>query len=246
MGRAHEVRAASMAKTAAMKSSKYAKWGKEIFEAAKHGDPNPEMNQSLKRTIEKAKKDQCPANVIKRALEKAEGIKSGSMSETVYEGYGNGNVAVIVEAATDNVNRTFSSIRSIFGKTGGSLGSQGCVSYMFSRKAIVSFEGDSTDDVEELLIMSDCDYESVEVKDGVVTITAEAELLDQIKTALEDNDPEIDFIECESKLISSMYVELDDDKKEKFQRMLDLLAEDDDVQNVYHNASNVDDVTSED
>ena len=76
MGRAHEVRAASMAKTAAMKSSKYAKWGKEIFQAAKAGVPDPEMNQSLKRTIERAKKDQCPADVIKRAIAKAQGVAS--------------------------------------------------------------------------------------------------------------------------------------------------------------------------
>ena len=85
MGRAHEVRAASMAKTAAMKSAKYAKWGKEIFQAAKAGVPDPEMNQGLKNTIARAKKDQCPADVIKRAIEKAQGVKSGATKEKVYE-----------------------------------------------------------------------------------------------------------------------------------------------------------------
>ena len=84
MGRAHEVRAASMAKTAAMKSKKYARWGKEIFQAAKAGVPDPEMNQSLKKVIEKAKKDQCPAEVIKRAIAKAQGVASGASKEKVY------------------------------------------------------------------------------------------------------------------------------------------------------------------
>ena len=117
MGRAHEVRAASMAKTALMKSKKYSKWGKEILEAAKAGVPDPEMNQVLKKTIERAKKDQCPADVIKRAIEKAKGINSGAMKETTYEGMGNGNVAVIVECLTDNVNRTVSAVRAAFTKT---------------------------------------------------------------------------------------------------------------------------------
>lgn len=116
MGRAHEVRAASMAKTALMKSKKYAKWGKEIFECAKGGVPDPEMNQALKKIIERAKKDQCPADIIKRAIAKAEGLNSGSMSENVYEGFGSGNANVIVECLTDNVNRTISEVRNCFTK----------------------------------------------------------------------------------------------------------------------------------
>ena len=150
MGRAHEVRAASMAKTAAMKSSKYAKWGKEIFQAAKAGVPDPEMNQSLKRTIERAKKDQCPADVIKRAIAKAQGVASGASKEKVYEGYGPGNVAMIVECLTDNDNRTFTEVRTAFNKTGGTIGT--AVSYMFSRKAQFSFDGMSEDEAMEALM----------------------------------------------------------------------------------------------
>ena len=239
MGRAHEVRAASMAKTAAMKSAKYSKWGKEIFEAAKRGVADPEMNQTLKHTIEKAKKAQCPANVIKRAIEKADGIKSGAMSETVYEGFGQGNVAVIVEAATDNVNRTFASIRQIFTRTGGNLGSQGCASYMFSRKGILEFPGNE-EEVGDVLIMADCDFEEISSEDGLVKIVTSQEDFDAAKAALDEAYPELDYETADTKLISSLYVDLDEDQAVKFQKMLDMLDDDDDVQTVYHNANGFD------
>jgi len=240
MGRAHEVRAASMAKTAAMKSAKYSKWGKEIFEAAKRGVPNPEMNQTLKHTIEKAKKAQCPANVIKRAIEKAEGIKSGAMTETVYEGFGQGNAAVIVEAATDNVNRTFASVRQIFSKTGGNLGSQGCASYMFSRKGILSFEGHNEEEVGDVLIMADCDFEDISTDGDLVTVLTTQEDFEAAKEAIDEAFPELDYTTAETKLVSSLYVDLDEDQAVKFQKMLDMLDDDDDVQTVYHNANGFD------
>ena len=163
MGRAHEVRAASMAKTAAMKSSKYAKWGKEIFAAAKAGVPDPEMNQGLKNVIARAKKDQVPADVIKRAIDKAQGVKSGATKEKVYEGYGPGNVAVIVECLTDNDNRTYTEVRTAFNKTGGTIGT--AVSYLFSRKAIFEFEGMSEDDAMEALLEAGADCEEITTVD---------------------------------------------------------------------------------
>jgi peptide/nickel transport system substrate-binding protein len=184
MGRAHEVRAASMAKTAAMKSAKYAKWGKEIFQAAKAGVPDPEMNQGLKNTIARAKKDQCPADVIKRAIEKAQGVKSGATKEKVYEGYGPGQVAVIVECLTDNDNRTFTEVRTAFNKTGGTIGT--AVSYMFSRKAVFAFEGLSEDEAMEALMAGDADFEDLSTdEDGFVNITADPSQFDAIKAALE-------------------------------------------------------------
>ena len=241
MGRAHEVRASSMAKTAAMKSAKYSKWGKEIFEAAKRGVPDPEMNQDLKHAIEKAKKAQCPANVIKRAIEKADGIKSGAMIETVYEGFGQGNAGVIVEAATDNVNRTFASVRQIFNKTGGNLGSVGCASYMFTRKGILEFSGLTEDEAGEILMMADLDFEDISTDKDLVTIITSQEDYEGAKAALDAACPEIEYETSETKLISSLYVDLDPEQSEKFQRMLDLLEDDDDVQTVHHNANGFDD-----
>ena len=119
MGRAHEVRAASMAKTAAMKSAKYARWNKEIFAAAKAGVPDPEMNQGLKNVIARAKKDQCPADVIKRAIEKAKGVTSGATKEKVYEGYGPGQVAVILNLIYPQIrkhNKLFNGYLPAFGE----------------------------------------------------------------------------------------------------------------------------------
>ncbi len=236
MGRAHEVRAASMAKTAAMKSSKYAKWGKEIFQAAKAGVPDPEMNQSLKRTIERAKKDQCPADVIKRAIAKAQGVASGASKEKVYEGYGPGNVAMIVECLTDNDNRTFTEVRTAFNKTGGTIGT--AVSYMFARKAQFSFDGMSEDEAMEALMNAELDFEDMNTdEDGFVNITANPSDFEAIKSALEAAKPDLEFDTCSVDLIPSTYVDLDEDHEAKFKRLLGLLREYDDVSEIYHNAN---------
>lgn len=236
MGRAHEVRAASMAKTAAMKSAKYAKWGKEIFQAAKSGVPDPEMNQSLKRVIERAKKDQCPADVIKRAIAKAAGVASGASKEKTYEGYGPGNVAMIVECTTDNDNRTFTDVRTAFNKTGGQIGTS--VGYLFSRKAKFVFDGLSEDEAMEALMMADADCEEITTdENGYTVILAEPKDFETIKSALENAKPDLEFDESSVGLVPSTYVDLDEDHETKFRRLLDLLSELDDVQDVYHNAN---------
>ena len=236
MGRAHEVRAASMAKTAAMKSAKYAKWGKEIFQAAKAGVPDPEMNQGLKRVIERAKKDQCPADVIKRAIAKAAGIASGASKEKTYEGYGPGNVAMIVECTTENDNRTFTDVRTAFNKTGGQIGTS--VGYMSSRKAKFVFEGLTEDEAMEALMMADADCEEIKTdEDGFTVILAEPKDFEAIKNALEGAKPDLEFEESSVSLVPSNYVDLDADHEAKFRRLLDLLSELDDVQDVYHNAN---------
>jgi YebC/PmpR family DNA-binding regulatory protein len=236
MGRAHEVRAASMAKTAAMKSSKYAKWGKEIFQAAKAGVPDPEMNQGLKRTIERAKKDQCPANVIARAIEKAKGVASGASKEKIYEGYGPGNVAMIVECLTDNDNRTFTEVRTAFNKTGGTIGT--AVGYIFSRKALFSFTGLSEDEAMEALMNAELDFEELSTdEDGYVHISAASGDFNAIKAALEAAKEDIEFDTCSVDMVPSTYVDLDADHEAKFKRLLDLLREYDDVSEIYHNAN---------
>ena len=236
MGRAHEVRAASMAKTAAMKSSKYAKWGKEIFQAAKAGVPDPEMNQGLKRTIEKAKKDQCPANVIARAIEKARGVASGASKEKVYEGYGPGNVAVIVECLTDNDNRTYTEVRTAFNKTGGTIGT--AVSYMFSRKAQFVTNSLTEDEAMEALMNAELDFEDMSTdEEGYLTIYANPSDFQAIKDALEAVKEDVEFEEASVDLIPSTYVDLDEDHEAKFRRLLAALREYDDVSEIYHNAN---------
>lgn len=234
MGRAHEVRAASMAKTAAMKSAKYAKWGKEIYMAAKSGLPDPEMNQTLKKVIERAKKDQCTAQVIERAIAKAKGALSGATKEKVYEGYGAGNVSVIVECLTDNDNRTISEVRNCFNKTGGQLGST--VSYQFERKAIIKVANLDEEFIMNALIDGGADFLNLEEKDSIITITSEPKDFDTIKKSLEQKVPDLEYIEATCTLVPTNYVSLNEEQLEKFLRMLDMLEQLDDVSVVYHNA----------
>ncbi len=244
MGRAHEVRAASMAKTAAMKSAKYARWNKEIFAAAKAGVPDPEMNQGLKNVIARAKKDQCPADVIKRAIEKAKGVTSGATKEKVYEGYGPGQVAVIVEFLTDNDNRTYTEARTAFNKTGGTIGTS--VSYLFNRKAVFCYEGLSEDETMEALMEAGLDFEELSTdEDGFVHITAAPSDCDSIKEALLATKPELEFEQAEVDMVPSTKVDLDEDHLEKFRRFLEILSEYDDFENVYHNANLPDDFDEE-
>jgi len=234
MGRAHEVRAASMAKTALMKSKKYSKWGKEIFTAAKSGVPDPEMNQTLKNTIARAKKDQCPADVIKRAIEKAAGLTSGAMKETSYEGMGNGNVAVIVECLTDNVNRTVSTVRAAFTKTGGTFGAS--AGFMFERKAYFRFNELSEDEALEALLNAGVEADVTTDDAGYTVVSGDPSAFQQISDALAAANPDIDYDTNEVSMIPTAKVSLTPEQQEKFQHMLDILHESEDVQAIYHNA----------
>ena len=119
MGRAHEVRAASMAKTAAKKSKLYSRFGKELYIAAKNGVPDPDMNLALKRKIAEAKSNQVPADVIKRAIDKAKGGSDDNYDEARYEGFGPGNSTIIVDCLTDNTNRSITDVKTCFNKTHG-------------------------------------------------------------------------------------------------------------------------------
>ncbi len=130
MGRAFEVRKAAMMKTSAAKTKVYSRFGKEIYIAAKAGVPDPEMNQGLKRMIERAKANQVPADVIKRAIEKAKGGTDESYTSVRYEGFGPGNCTIIVDCLTDNVNRTVSDVRNCFTKTKSKMGVSGSVAHL--------------------------------------------------------------------------------------------------------------------
>ncbi len=236
MGRAHEVRAASMAKTAAAKSKLNAKWGRAIFVAAKAGIPDPELNQSLKKEIEKAKREQVSADVIKRAIEKAKGGTGESYDPERYEGFGPGNSMWIVDCLTDNHNRTLTAIRTAFSKTGGNLGASGSVVHMFKNQAVFSWEATNDEEVLELLLMSDCDVDDVTVEDGVLTVFAPNTEYSKIREVLVENNPEINFLEDHTTYVPSTTVKLEDEHdKQKYERLRDMLDECDDVQEIYHN-----------
>ena len=169
MGRAFEVRKQSMAKTAAKKSKIYARYGREIYIAAK-GMPDPEINIELKRILERARKDQVPKDVIERAIEKAKGGTGEDYTATRYEFIGPGGSLFIVECLTDNVTRTIHEVRACFTKTGGKSAS---VLHMFEHKSVLGFTNLTEEQVLESLINNDLDVEDLETEEGQLGIISE-------------------------------------------------------------------------
>lgn len=236
MGRAHEVRAASMAKTAAQKSKVYAKHGKLIYIAAKSGVPDPEMNVALRAAIERAKKENVPTDNIKRAIEKAKGGSAENYDSVRYEGFGPNNSMIIVECLTDNIKRTYTNVGTIFSRSGCKLGVTGSVTHSFDYLSVFSFEGMNEEEVLDLLIMEDCDVTDVSTDDGMVTVTAPSTEYGKVRQALVNANPEINFLEDEIKWVPQGYVELTDEKDiAHYERLMEQLEDNDDVQDVYHN-----------
>ncbi|MBU1141928.1 MAG: YebC/PmpR family DNA-binding transcriptional regulator [Firmicutes bacterium] len=236
MGRAHEVRKVAMAKTAAVKSKLYAKYGKEIYMAAKVGSPDPESNQALKKIIEKAKKEQVTADIIKRSIDKAIGGSDENYSEVRYEGFGPGNSMLIVECLTENVNRTISEVRHCFTKTGGKLGISGSVVHQFTHQAVFTIPGITEDELLEILIMNDLDVSDIEVEEDAITIFGVATDYSAIRTAIIEAKPEMEFSTDEIMWLPIMGLSFDhQEDQDRFDRLVQMLNELDDVQDVYHN-----------
>ncbi len=236
MGRAFEVRKVAMAKTAATKSKLYAKFGREIYLAAKSGTPDPDTNQTLKRMIEKAKKEQVPADVIKRNIDKAKGGGEDNLTSIRYEGFGPGNSMLIVECLTDNVNRTISEVRNCFTKTGGKLGISGSVVHQFNHQAVFSIKGITEDEVLEILVGNDLDVSDIETDEEGVTIYSDATNFSAIRIAFNEANPELEYDTEQIMWLPIMETTLDDQEdQDKFERLTNMLDELDDVQDVYHN-----------
>ncbi len=239
MGRAHEVRAASMAATAAKKTKIYSRYGKEIYMAAKSGVPDPEMNQTLKRTIEKAKAAQVPADVIKRNIEKAKGGNAEAYIENRYEGFGPNGATIIIETLSDNSNRALAEIRSCFNKSKGcNIANAGNVSYNYTNSGILCFEG-TEDQALDILMMAEVDVNDVESEEGYVTVYVSPTDLFKAKDAIEAELGETKFEILENKMLANDLITLEGEGLEQFQRLLSLLDEVDDVQKVYHNVENL-------
>ncbi|PMH43098.1 transcriptional regulator [Vibrio sp. 10N.286.49.B3] len=236
MGRSFEVRKASMAKTQGAKIKVYSKYGKEIYMCAKNGSPDPDMNLSLKHLIAKAKKDQVPAHVIDKALDKAMGGGGEDYQVARYEGFAPGGASVIVDCLTDNGNRTFQDVRQAFVKTGAKIGSPGTTAHMFDHQAVFQFKGTDEEAVLEALMMQDVDVSDIELEDGVITVFAPNTEFFKVKTALEAEYPELTIDVEEITFVPQATSPIVGEDAEKFQKFLDLLDDCDDVQQVYHNA----------
>ena len=214
----------------------FTKIGRELIVAIKEGgSADPNVNSKLKDCIAKAKANNVPNDNIERIIKKAASDGDSSKYESVtYEGYGPGGIAVIVEALTDNRNRTAGEVRHYFDKFGGNLGTQGCVSFMFERKGVLITE---SEDLDEDTVMEDAlenGASDFKVEDDVFEIYTEPEDFSAVNEALSDKGYK--FIEAEIEMVPSNYSKLDDEEQIiKMQRLLDNLEDNDDVQNVWHN-----------
>ena len=240
MGRAHEVRAASMAKTAAAKSKLNNKYSRSIYMAAKSGVPDPESNLALKREIEKAKREQVNADTIKRAIEKAKGGSMESYYPVRYEAFGPANSLIMIECLTDNENRTMTAVKIALTKCGCKLGVSGSVRHMFNYYSVFSFENLSEDEAFEAVMMADVEVEDIQSEDGITTVYGKSDDFNAIKEALEAAKPDIEFLEATVTYVPNTYVELTEEKEfAQLERLQGMLDEIDDVQDFYHNISNL-------
>lgn len=241
MGRHFEVRAAKMAKTAAAKAKVYSRYGKEIYIAAKNGEPDPAMNSALSSVIDRAKANQVPSDVIKRAIDKAKGGTGENYEPAQYEGFGSGGGAtVIIDCLTDNANRTISDLRAAFNKSHGKIGNSGSVSFNYNKIGLLVFDYDDEDKMLECLLENDVDVQKIEVEDGHMSVTVAPTDLNKAKKAIEallGDDVKFDVFELTME--PNEYVTLEGQEKEEFERLLTLLDDVDDVQNVYHNVENL-------
>ncbi len=213
----------------------YTKIGREIAVAVKLGGPDPNSNSQLKNIIAKAKSVNMPNDNINRSIKKASGeLNTVNYESMTYEGYGIAGSAVIVYALTDNKNRTASDVRHIFDKFGGSLGSNGCVSYLFNRKGVIYVQkGTGISDDDMMLLALDAGAEDIVIEDEVFEIYTTPEDFDTVKENLENNS--VTIADSAIDMIPTNYVTLPADKVPTFQKMIDALDDNDDVQEVYHN-----------
>lgn len=217
----------------ANRSKIYAKFGKEIYMAAK-SDPNPETNRVLKATIDKAKTYNVTKDIIDRALQKAKSGVDESYTNIRYEGYGPSGSAIIVDTLTDNVNRTVAEVRSAFTKAKGNLGVSGSVAFMFHAASVFGIDKKDEDELLEYLIENDVDVIDIETEDEQTIIYAPVEAFDTTREALKNMGVE-EFKVAEISMIPNDTITLDGEDLEKFEKLVDVLEDLDDVQEVYHN-----------
>ncbi len=228
---------ATKGKMDAARSKIFTKIGRELAVAVKLGGPDPASNSKLRDVITKAKQNNMPNDNIDRSIKKASGeLGSVNYESIIYEGYGIGGSAVIVECLTDNKNRTAGDVRHAFDKHGGSLGSNGCVSYLFQRKGIIIVPREEGLDSDALMMDAlEAGAKDVVEEDDEIEIITEPNEVSAVAQALENAGYHI--VLSESQLVPDLYVDLDEGKLASFKKMLNVLNDLDDVQEVYHNVN---------
>ena len=230
---------AKKGKADAARGKIFTKLGRELLIAVKQGGPDPAGNSKLKDVIAKCKAANMPNDTINNAIKKASGENNtANYEEITYEGYGPNGVALIVEASTDNRNRTAADVRHVFDRAGGNLGTTGCVSYMFNKKGVIVIDKAECKLSEDDLMMQaiEAGAEDFSSDEECYTITTSPEDFSTVRESLENQG--LSFLEAEVQMVPTTYVTLDEKDQERMEKMLDNLNDLDDVMNVYHNSEN--------
>ena len=235
MGRAYEVRKASIQKTGAIKAKTYSTFAKEIYLAAKKGVPEIESNIFLKRIVEKAKKAQVPSDIINRAIDKAKGVGGEDYHEVIYEGFGPGASTLIIKTLTDNVNRTVGNVRAAFNKVHKSLGVTNSVSYNYDYLAMISFKTEKEEEIFESLLEAGIEPIEFENIEGELTISVHPNDINKTKDIIEKIEPNVEYELDEVGMFAKDEVELNSEDLEVFDKLYKMLDEIEDVTDIYHN-----------
>lgn len=237
MGRAYEVRKVSIQKTGAAKAKLYTNYAKEIYLVAKKGTPDLDSNVSLKRLVEKAKKEQVPSDIINRAIDKAKGTGGEDYEVIYYEGFGPGASTLIIRTLTDNVNRTVGMVRAAFNKVHKSLGVTNSVSYNYDYLAIISIKTNKDEELFNALLESGIEPVDFEVEDGEVVISLKPADHNKAKDVIESVIPSATYEIDEEGMYAKDKITLDGEDLETFQKLYKMLDEIDDVTDIYHNVN---------
>ena len=235
MGRAYEVRKASIAKTGAAKAKLYSNFAKEIYLVAKKGVPDPDSNIDLKHIIDKAKKQQVPSDIINRAIDKAKGAGGEEYEVITYEGFGPGASTLIIRTMTDNVNRTVGFVRAAFNKVNKSLGVTNSVSYNYDHLGMLGLKTDKGEELFEKLLDAGINLVDFEDEDAYVLMSVNPSEFNKLKSEVEKIIPNPDYEIDEVGMYAKNKVTLEGEDLELFNRLYNLLDEIEDVTDIYHN-----------
>lgn len=233
-GRAYEVRKASIQKTGAAKAKLYSMYARELYDVAKKGGTDPNSNASLKRLMERAKKDQVPSDIIKRAIDKVNSGVDESYEKVSYEIFGPAGSTLIVECLTDNVNRSISSIKAVLNKCKCKIGVQGSVSFNYDNLCIIGFKGLTEEEVMNAIIDAGLDIDDIEQNADMIIIYGNPKDLHNLKSAIE-KVKQVEFEIDEISMLPKDKITIYGDDMEIFERLLSMLDDIEDVQNIYHN-----------
>ena len=237
MGRAYEVRKASIQASGAARGKVYTTFAKEIYLAAKKGIPDIDANANLKRLVEKAKKNQVPSDIINRAIDKAKGVGGEDYQEVIYEGFGPGASTLVIKCLTDNVNRTVGEVRAAFNKVNKSLGVSNSVTYNYDHLGILSFKSEKSEELFESLLNEGIDIIDFEDEDGFITITTQPNNHNKVADTVEKILPNVSYEINQIGLYPKEKVTLEGEDLETFNKLYNMLDQIDDVSEIYHNVN---------